>query len=188
VSDFATRYVTLPDLLEAYDDAYYEVTRLLFEAGRHPEPPQWLLSHVVDLCDEYAALAEGSSEPPPDRGTDYVAAFAEAGRRARHAFGQDGYIQTDHLTPIGIMPGSATVQHVVNELVSHAWDIAHAIGAQVQLPDELCDRVRESWQVYFDSYGRPEINFEPEQPAPEEAGAADRLAAYLGRTVETPTV
>jgi uncharacterized protein (TIGR03086 family) len=183
VTDFATRYVTLPDPLGAFDDVYYEVTGLLFAAGQHPEAPDWLLSHVVELCDEYAAVAEGSPEPPPDRGADHVAAFAEAGRRARHAFREEDYLESDHLTPIGILPGSVTVQHVVNELVAHAWDIAHAIGAELHLPDELFDRVQESWQVFFETFGRPELNFEPEQLAPEDASAADRLAAYLGRTV-----
>jgi uncharacterized protein (TIGR03086 family) len=183
VSDFAARYLTLPDPLGAFDDIYYELTGLLFKASRRLDPPEWLLSHVVELCDEYAAVAEGSSGPQPDRGPDHVAGFADAARRARHAFSADGYLESDHLTPIGIVPGAMTVQHVVNELVSHAWDIAHAIDTELHLPDELFDQVRESWRAFFETYGRPEINFEPEQPAPADASAGDRLAAYIGRTV-----
>lgn len=185
MSDFVARYVTLSDPLEAYDNAYYAVTGLLYAASQKADPPGWLLSHVVDLCDEYAALAEGSIAPAPDRGTDVVMAFAEAGRRARHAFRSEGYLNREELTPIGIMPGSVVVQHVVNELVSHAWDIADAVGADLQLPDELYDQVRASWQVFFEAYGRPETNFALEQTAPADASAADRLAAYLGRTVQS---
>jgi uncharacterized protein (TIGR03086 family) len=189
VIDFADRYVTLPDPLDAYDEAIYEVTGLLFGAMNHPGAPtgSWsfddLRQHVVQLCDQYAALAEGVAEPPPDRGTDYVLAFGDAARRARHAFRQPDYLYAREETPIGLMPGSATVQHVVNELVVHAWDIAHAIGREVRVPDDIIDRCRLSWQVYFETYGRPEFNFDPEKPAPPDASAADRLAAYLGRTV-----
>jgi uncharacterized protein (TIGR03086 family) len=188
-ADFADRYVTLPDPLAAFDEAYYEMTGLLFASMKHPGTPlgSWsfdrLREHVVQLCDEYAAVAEGVVDEVPDRGNDFVVAFAESARRARHAFYAPDYLHGRRDTPIGLMPGSATVQHVVNELVSHAWDIAHAIGGKVRVPDDIIDRCRLSWQVYFETFGRPGFNFEPEKPAPEDGSAADRLAAYLGRTV-----
>lgn len=179
MSDFASRYVTLSDPLHAFDDAYYEVTRLLATVL----DPDWVCSHVAALCDEYAAIAEASSEPAPERGSDHVVAFAEAGRRARHAFYQEDFLETELLTPLGIMPGAVVVQHVVNELVSHAWDIAHAIGADLTLDDDLLERVQLSWRVFFETHGRPSHNFEPERPAPPGASSADRLAAFLGRPI-----
>jgi len=189
VSDFADRYVTLPDPVDAFDEAYYDITGLMFASMNHPGAPMgsWsfdrLREHIVQVCDEYAALAEGVVEPVPDRGTDYVQAFSDAARRARHAFLQPDYLHAREETPIGLMPGSATVQHVVNELVSHGWDLAHAMGTQIRVPDDIIDRCRMSWEVFFETFGRPAFNFDPEQPAPPGACAADRLAAYLGRPI-----
>ncbi|WP_186316123.1 TIGR03086 family metal-binding protein [Catellatospora sichuanensis] len=184
-------YLTLDDPPAAYDTITAEVGAL---AGT--VPPQrmddptpcadWtvrrLLRHLAFIHDRYATLAEGA--PPPDEEPDYpdpVAAFGEHAARARVAFRRPGYLTEVAPTPIGPQPGAVTVQHVVNELTVHGWDLARALGASTDLSPELARRALASWRSFLDDMPRTGDPFGPERPAPAGATEADRLAAYLGR-------
>ncbi len=82
------------------------------------------------------------------------------------------------------MPGEVTGLVVNNELVLHAWDLAKATGQPTDLAPEVAEAALPSIQaIYGDLPRTPGGSFAPAQPAPEGASPADRLAAYLGRTV-----
>ncbi|WP_020574255.1 TIGR03086 family metal-binding protein [Actinopolymorpha alba] len=205
MTDFATAFVTIDDPFAAFDLAVEEVATLFAVADssaatNHTVVPldDWsselLRHHVVSLLEEYAAVAEGKPErgptPPqadgrpiaedlPHRASDFLAAAAHA----RQALCRPEVLAGTRDTQIGPQPGAAVLQHVLNELISHAWDLARSLGRKVTLPDELVEQCQASWRAFFDAFGRPSVNFQPEQPTPADASAADRLAAYLGRRV-----
>ena len=100
---------------------------------------------------------------------------------ARVAFARPGYLDTVAATPIGAQPGAVLLQHVVNELLMHACDLAAVLGETPDLPDELYGRSEASWAAFFAEFGRPASDFAAARPAAEQATAAERLGAYLGR-------
>jgi uncharacterized protein (TIGR03086 family) len=189
--DFADRYVTVADPLAAFDQTLFELAGLAMLAGSDIMPVTnplagWsfdqLLRHITELLHENAALAEGVEYSPPIH-VEWAMAITGAGVRARSAFRRRGYVVERAPTPLGIHPGSVVIQHVVNELAVHCWDLATSLNRRNHFPDWLPERCQASWQVFFDTYGRPAHNFEPEQPAPPDATATTRLAAYLGRKI-----
>ncbi|MEU8004723.1 TIGR03086 family metal-binding protein [Catellatospora sp. NPDC049111] len=184
-------YLTLDDPLAAYDTITAEVATLARTVtpqrlGGATPCEGWtvrrLLCHLAFINDRYATLAEGAPIPEDEPGyADPVAAFGEHAARARAAFGRPGYLTEVAPTPIGPQPGAVTVQHVVNELTTHGWDLARALGTSTDVAPGLAPRVLASWRSFLDGLPRDGEPFGPERPAPASATEADRLAAYLGR-------
>ena len=147
-----------------------------------------LINHLIFENLAHAALADGAAIPAPDRTTDYVgedhvAAYLESARAVRAAFERPGMV-TRRYGPMEA-PGSMLVQQLIIELLSHGWDLATATGQRTDLAPDVAEdalAVVRSW--YRDQPRGPGNAFGPEQPVPAGASAADRLAAYLGRTVE----
>lgn len=70
------------------------------------------------------------------------------------------------------------------ELAVHTWDLATALGHGT---DDLDPAVAEVGHAFMVENLGPEQRvgaFGPEQPAPDEANAYERIAAFAGRTVQ----
>jgi uncharacterized protein (TIGR03086 family) len=147
-----------------------------------------LVNHLIFENLAHAALANGTAIPAPDRTTDYVGddlvgAYLASAREVRAAFARPGML-TREFGPVKA-PGSMLVQQLVIELVSHGWDLAKATGQATDLAPDVAEDallVVRSW--YRDQPRGSGNAFGPERPVPMGASAADRLAAYLGRTVD----
>ena len=195
MSDFVERYATLADPLAAYDETVAAVGAVVRATGIdqfvRPTPcGDWdvhrILDHLVETMDIYGDLARGRQpqEFEERRYDDPVAAFDVIAGRTRSAFAAAGYLDTVAETPIGLQPGRVVVQHVVNELVAHGWDLARGTGQDANLVPDIAADVLASWQAFLGTWDRAgNSNFGDEQPAPDGATAADRVAAYLGRVV-----
>jgi Mycothiol maleylpyruvate isomerase N-terminal domain len=68
----------------------------------------------------------------------------------------------------------------INEMMVHGWDLAAATGQPTNLDPELAEECIESFRQLRAS-GHGQGLFAQAQPAPDEASAADRLAAIAGR-------
>lgn len=159
-----------------------------------PTPlPGWtvraLIQHLAEVNAEFAAVAGG--EPAPDRGVDPtragngnpIAAFHHEARVAQAVFSRPGMPERIYQFPWGEEPGTKIVQHVIDEMLIHGWDLARATGQSATFPDDLVEQSFGSWQAWFAERPRSTgDNFGPEQPAPPDAQPIDRLAAFLGRT------
>jgi hypothetical protein len=77
------------------------------------------------------------------------------------------------------------VQHVVNELIVHGWDLARGTGQGADIAPAWAGDCLRSWEAFFAEYPREQLtyNFGPEREAPVVASPTDRVAAYLGRRV-----
>ena len=196
MTDFAARYVTLTDPLRAYDDMV-EAVRLLAERTLpdqfgDPTPcSEWtvldMLNHLVETLDRYGAQARGV---PPVEGEvttyeDPIGMFPAMAASTRAAFAARGYLATVAATPIGDQPGSSVVQHVVNELIVHGWDLARGTGQNADIAPAWAGDSLRSWEAFFAQWPREQLtfNFGPECAAPAGASSTDRVAAYLGRSV-----
>ncbi|MEV0648867.1 TIGR03086 family metal-binding protein [Phytomonospora sp. NPDC050363] len=195
MSEFADSYVTESDPLAAHARLVDTVGALVHSATPEqlddPTPcGDWtvrqVIAHLTDTNDEYATLA-ATGDMPTEHPTygDPVAAFDGHAERAREAFAAHGYLETVKPTPIGPQPGKVTVQHVVNEMLVHGWDLARGLGVSSDIEPGIAANALASWKAFFAGYPRSMMgaNFGEEQPAPDGASNADKVAAYLGRKV-----
>jgi uncharacterized protein (TIGR03086 family) len=153
-------------------------------------PVRELINHVVGGSFFYAAAIDTgefvSDGPPPDFASgDFVDAYADgaakmvAGFRAPDA-------PTKHVSvAFGEFSGADFQGIATTDTLTHAWDLAKATGQPTDLDPDLATRVLaaapdlipDAWR------GDDPLPFRPARPAPDGATAADRLAAFLGRTV-----
>ena len=145
-----------------------------------------VLNHLVIGSLMVEAIVAGRAHP--DRGADHLgadpkAAFAAAVAANRETLRTPGLMERTVSTPMGERPGSVLVYMRVAELFVHAWDLARATGQDTNLDPELAEVVRSAWTTQLGDRPRTQLPFEESQPVPDDAAAADRLAAYLGRSV-----
>ena len=196
-AEFARRAVTLPDVLSGYDRVVATVTGLFKYATQErfddPTPcPEWdvrtLLCHLAFVNERYAAVAESDPNPPFHQSfyLDPILAFADWSARARAAFAVPGFGDTIVATPIGDQLGVLVVQHVVNELTAHSWDLARALHRPTDFLAGPAEQVLDSWREVYRQLGDPPrsaATIDVVKPVPDGASALDRLAGFLGRDV-----
>lgn len=145
-----------------------------------------LVNHLVTGNLMSVAIVEGRAHPDRnvDRlGSDPKAVFAESLAASRAALHQPGLLERTVTTPMGEAPGAVLVQMRVAELLVHGWDLARATGRSTDIDAELAGSVLAAWQARLADRPRTLTPFADPQPVPDDATAADRLAAYLGRSV-----
>ncbi len=117
-------------------------------------------------------------------GADPAATFEKAADEAVAAFRADPSVLGRTVKmPFGEMPGGMIVGLFTADGYTHAWDLAKATGQDTDLDPELGEQVLAQVQSFVTADMRTPGFFGPEQPAPASASTADRVAAFLGRTV-----
>jgi uncharacterized protein (TIGR03086 family) len=147
-----------------------------------------VINHMVNGNLRIAGLVTGG--PQPDRGEDVLgddplAAFRDSLDRVSAAFDREGVLEQTFAMPFGEGPGAQLVTVRTCDLMMHTWDLAAATGLPRDLEPGLVAFAEKALQ------GTPiprrgQGSFGPEQPAPDGATPADRLAAYFGRKVPAP--
>ncbi len=148
------------DGFESLDRARSEFDRRL----RAVEPGEWslktpsegwtvrdLVNHVVGGNRMAVSLLAGSSreEASAGRGVDHlgddpIAAFVESADDLSASFRAPGALDRNCHHAVGDIPAEQLLGFRVADYTLHTWDLAHAIGADEQLDDDL---VQELWQV-----------------------------------------
>jgi len=147
-----------------------------------------LLNHMTYENLAHAALAEGGADmPAPHTTTDYlgddhVAAFRASTTRVRLALGAPGVLERTYGPRQA--PGAFIAQMLVNEQLTHGWDLARATGQSTDIEPEVAERAIAAARVFYVDVPRSEQTYLPETQAPADATAADRLAAFMGRAIE----
>ena len=187
--------------LDRFDRAIASTKKVL--AGVEPEhmsadspcvswPVREVLNHVIGGCDWFTTSLQGESAAPGGGEVDFAAgdyrlAFDEASARARAAFAEPGALEKTLQLPWGPTPGMALLGMAATDTFTHGWDLAKATGQSTDLDAELAeDLLVGSKASIQDAFRGPDgsgLPFGPEQPAPADVTAADRLAAFLGRAV-----
>lgn len=133
---------------------------------------------------EGAGGSAGRWEPAvadvPDDG--WPKAYARARDELVAGWADDAVLTAPVRLPWGELPGrEALVAHVL-DVVTHAWDLARAIGDRRALDPELARYVLGAARqmVPPERRGGP-VPFAPVRPAPAGADAYEELAAWLGR-------
>jgi uncharacterized protein (TIGR03086 family) len=146
-----------------------------------------LINHVVLGCAWEAELVRTGNAPRPhgdligDR--DPVAAYTAAAEAMQAAFAEPGVLKRMVTMPAAQISAVELAAFRVVDLVSHAWDLARATGQSTDLAPDLCEAALSIARQRLGGWDRALTPFKDEVPAPINASAADRLAAYLGKQV-----
>ncbi|MFB7615253.1 TIGR03086 family metal-binding protein [Kitasatospora sp. NPDC056181] len=149
-----------------------------------------LLGHVVGGMHRLAYIGEGGrAEDVPAATGDladdaWPAAFDRARARVTAAWADDAKLDRPSFAPWGEVPGRAAVGGYVMEAVTHSWDIARTLGSGLALDERLAEGALAAATAILpaENRGGP-VPFGPVRPAPADADATTRLAAWLGREV-----
>lgn len=147
-----------------------------------------LVNHIVGGHHFFLAGLKGTPPVGADAdyaSGDYVAAFDEVTAEEVSAFQADGVMEQTFKLPFGEMPGAALAGLSTTDTFQHGWDLAKATGQSTDLAPELAAGIlQQSKKMIQDDFRGPEGSpFGAEQSCPDGACNADRLAAFLGRTV-----
>jgi len=150
-----------------------------------------LVNHVIGGAHWYAhAVRDRVTEPIEGDDDDYAAgdfraAYADAIRQALDAFTARGALDAS-ITFVGRPLAGSTVQRLcVLDTFVHGWDLARALGRSTDLDPGVADALREDVAPRLpDAFRGTDADalYRPPAEAPPDATAADRLAAYLGRS------
>lgn len=132
-----------------------------------------LIAHVVATPRNFVEMGRGnevdwSSEPDPIT-SGWTSVFRSAADDLLHFWHQAGEAAE---------PGQVDWQ--TSEFAVHTWDLARAIGYPHPLDPEVAERGLAFMSGALTPGNRGEA-FGTEVPAPEDAPAYDRLAAFAGR-------
>jgi uncharacterized protein (TIGR03086 family) len=146
-----------------------------------------LIEHFTGSA-RWAAAAIGSEEAADEdrAAVDFIAAYDQGSKGALAAFGADGALEKAVTLPRGEFCGAALMWLAVNDQFVHGWDLARAIGHDTDLDPGLADELLVRGQGWItDAYRGPDGAglFGPPVKAPAGVSPADRLAAFLGRSM-----
>ena len=149
-----------------------------------------LVNHLVGGSYFFAAAMNGEdfgdgSDAPDFASGDFRAAFEAGSSQAVAAFAEPGAMERIVKVPFGEFPGAAWMRLAATDTLTHAWDLAKATGQSTDLAPALAEQLLAGARMAIsaDIRGDEPMPFAAEKSCPDGASAADRLAAFLGRSV-----
>ena len=185
-----------PALYQSYDLAAAIVSAVSPEVLEAPTPcPEYnvatLVGHLVGAGHRAAALGRGEAPTadsfPQVELADAPAQLRQAGDAARLAWDNEESLSALVQMPWGeSYNGSTLVDMYLAELATHTWDLAVATGHLERLDEELAIPALQGARAMLKPEYRNMMGqgnpYGSEVPAPEDAGAWERLAAFMGRS------
>jgi uncharacterized protein (TIGR03086 family) len=115
-----------------------------------------------------------------------LARYDECAAGTIAAFGAQGALGRTLTLPFGDYTGAQLMGFAAQDQFTHGWDLARATGQSADLDRELAEELLAQARVSVtDAFRGPDGRspFGPVVEPPEDACPADRLAAFLGRSV-----
>ena len=152
-----------------------------------------IVNHLVGGAHWFEITTNAGASPEVD-GTevvdyttgDMVAAYDTATAGALAAFGAEGALDRMITLPFGTLPGAAFMGLATVDHFTHAWDLARATGQSTDLAPPMAEQLLAAARgMISDDFRGPDgvAPFGPEATIDSSACPADRLAAFLGRSV-----
>lgn len=147
-----------------------------------------VLGHLSTALGMGAALLRGEQPtwPEADRPADLVtgepvAFYRQAADACRAALeGADLDLEMD--TPMGPRTVADRLAFPAVDLFVHAWDIGHAAGIDVEVPDDVIEFAHGYLDpIPAEMMRGPKGAFGPEADAPADASASEAFLAWTGR-------
>ena len=146
---------------------------------------QDLSDHVIANQYFFAGAAGSTAHDDADTVTpaNAVSRYRQATAATLDAYGSDGALERELVTPFGTFPGSLVLSVAFADQLTHCWDLARALGATAAVSDELVADAQATWDAFIQEDYRNGEMFGPATPTKADATALDRLAAFTGRRV-----
>lgn len=153
-----------------------------------------LVRHLIGCASFFADTAERGvchaerRAWPDDAAGDITAEFARESGRLLRACAVPGVLNREVTLPSGPATGALCLLVAAGEIFVHGWDVARATGQSTDLAPEVAAYLRHSqWAELCNVVRANEPPpFAPARVAAAGAPEADQLAAFLGRSVESP--
>ncbi|SEO86132.1 TIGR03086 family metal-binding protein [Actinacidiphila rubida] len=145
-----------------------------------------LIDHVVGSAWWGAGAVTGADVGEDPASGDLLARYDESARVALDAFASPGVMTRRIDLGFGVFSGAELAGMVARDQFTHGWDLARAIGHSTDLDRPLAGQLLvQARAEILDAYRGPEGDalFGPVVEPPAGACPADRLAAFLGRSV-----
>jgi len=160
-------------------DTEWDVAALLghlIEEHRYAAP----LVHGQDL-DSARMIVEGSRKLPVDGGVgaNLAEEWDEAAVESSDAFAGDGALDRDVALSRGATPARQYIAEMTFDLVVHGWDLARAVGRDIEFPPEVVEHVYEQAKGFGDLSGSG--YFAKPVAVPDDAPTLDKLMGLTGR-------
>lgn len=145
-----------------------------------------LTNHTIGVVFGIAAGVSGQPGPDgdvPDFTADNgsKAAFDQAASTSLAAWSADGVFDAPVNIGAGEMPAEAAIGINVLDTLTHAWDIAEALGQDRSMDAGVAEAALAASKMIISDDIRTGGRFGPEVSIVDDAPAHDRLAAFLGR-------
>lgn len=145
-----------------------------------------LLNHTIGVMHGIAAGVTGSAgaaDEAPDftAGDGAPAAFGQAAEVSIAAWSGEGVFDGTVNIGAGEMPPEVAIGINMLDTLTHAWDLAEALGRDRTMDADLAEATLAASKMIVSDDLRPG-RFGPAIPVDDAAPAHDRLAAFLGRT------
>lgn len=148
-----------------------------------------LVAHVILGLDKYVERARGGTPDwtaeVPDPGSDWAGAFRAKADELLDTWRAAGDLSgTLELPGMGELPATFPLDQQITEFAVHSWDLVRATGQPADLDPAIAEHAL-TWarQAMRPEYRGPATGFGEERPAPPDASAYERLAAFFGRQV-----
>lgn len=180
------------DQLAAHQRAQDALSRALGAvAPSHLDAPtpceQWTVRQLVDhvIAGNYRMAGTTPPAAPDGDVADLVSALSASADAAQRAFAApDGLTRMIDM-PFGPVPGEVVIGMRTTDALVHAWDVARAAGQSTDIEPDLAEATLQAVGSRVTDEARgPGRPFGPERPCAADRPAADRLAAFLGRSVD----
>jgi uncharacterized protein (TIGR03086 family) len=146
-----------------------------------------LISHFISTARWLAATVSGGDEVPSENyAAGFLVSYDESIRAALAAVEPPGTLTRTIGLPFGEFSGAALIRLAARDQFTHGWDLARATGHHTDLDPELADELLILARTEItEAYRGPDgvAFFGPAVDALAPASPADRLAAFLGRSV-----
>ncbi|MGH3631058.1 MAG: TIGR03086 family metal-binding protein [Sciscionella sp.] len=152
-----------------------------------------LLGHVLSVLD-WVRLAGSGRDPVTtaqlvrETADDaWLATYREMRVGAEQVWSEEASLDREVTVPWGTGPGRIAIAGYTMEMLTHAWDLAAAVGRQDDLDSELGASGLAMAQQYVpeEPRGGP-VQFGPVVAVGEDADPYSRLAGWLGRNPSAP--
>jgi uncharacterized protein (TIGR03086 family) len=176
----------LVDALEqTYEQTYKVIAGVRSDQLDDPTPcADWnvrdLLTHAIGVVAGMAAATAGEPRSEFVLGSDPAAQFRAAADANLAGWRRPGVMDETVNAGPGPMPGKVLANINLLDTATHTWDIATATGQPGTLPDAVAGMALEASRQIVNPKLR-EGRFDPEVDVTGDAGATDRLVAFLGR-------
>jgi uncharacterized protein (TIGR03086 family) len=113
-----------------------------------------------------------------------VGQFAgEVARRALDMWSTDGVFDSNHVTPLGELPGTVVINFAIIDALCHAWDLAASVGSPIEFPPEMIPTIELVVAATCTDAARDHDLIKPVPPTPADATATEHLMALAGRAI-----